>query len=102
MAASLWAALIFISSSIPSGGSTGGVEPRGALLHLAEFAILASLLRAARLPWTTALAASALYGVTDEVHQALVPGRDASPVDLVFDAAGAAIGALLTGPGRVR
>jgi VanZ like protein len=102
VAASLWAALIFISSSIPSGGTTGGVEPKGALLHLAEFAILASLLRAARLPWTTTFAAAALYGVTDEFHQALVPGRDASPIDLIFDAAGAAIGALVVGPGRIR
>jgi hypothetical protein len=101
IAAGVWAALIFLASSIPSGGTTGGVEPKGALLHLAEFAILASLLRAARLPWTTSLAAASLYGVTDELHQALVAGRDASPVDILFDVAGAAIGALLTGPGRL-
>ena len=32
-----------------------------------------------------------LYGLMDEVHQAYVPGRDASALDLLADAVGAAI-----------
>lgn len=46
----------------------------------------------ARLSWISAatLAALALaYGVVDEWHQASVPGRDASPADLLTDLAGA-------------
>jgi VanZ family protein len=39
---------------------------------------------------------SVLYGLTDEVHQAFVPGRQPSAVDvLFFDAAGAALALLL-------
>lgn len=42
--------------------------------------------------WLMALA----YAVTDEVHQAFVPGRHPSPVDvLLFDGGGAALGLLL-------
>jgi VanZ family protein len=39
---------------------------------------------------------SVLYGLTDEVHQAFVPGRHPSPIDvLLFDGAGAALALLL-------
>jgi VanZ family protein len=37
----------------------------------------------------------AAYGVTDEVHQLFVPGRQAAVADLVKDVAGAAVGAWL-------
>lgn len=46
----------------------------------------------ARLTLTSAIALAALpfaYGVVDEWHQASVPGRDASPADLLTDLAGA-------------
>ena len=33
-----------------------------------------------------------LYGLTDEIHQAFVPGRDASALDVMADGAGAMIG----------
>ena len=35
-----------------------------------------------------------LYGVTDEVHQSFVPGRNADPWDVVKDLGGAAAGAV--------
>lgn len=39
-----------------------------------------------------AFVAASLYGVFDELHQSLVPGRDASSADVVADVIGAAIG----------
>lgn len=42
-----------------------------------------------------AIVASTAYGITDEIHQAFVPLRDADPIDVVMDALGATIAALL-------
>ena len=41
-----------------------------------------------------AIVASALYGVTDEIHQYFVPMRQADVWDVVADAAGATIAAV--------
>ncbi|HSM91322.1 MAG TPA: VanZ family protein, partial [Anaeromyxobacteraceae bacterium] len=73
------------------------------VLHAGAYGVLAAL--AARgllaLGWTArrtlgiALVAASLYGVTDELHQAFVPGRDADPLDWAADTAGAVAGAAL-------
>jgi len=42
-----------------------------------------------------ALACSAGYAITDEIHQAFVPGRQAQATDVLIDTLGAAIGLLL-------
>jgi VanZ family protein len=42
-----------------------------------------------------AIVLCAAYGVTDELHQRLVPGRDAALADVAKDAAGAVAGAWL-------
>lgn len=39
-----------------------------------------------------ALALALLYGLSDEFHQAFVPGRHADPLDLLWDGLGAAAG----------
>lgn len=39
-----------------------------------------------------ALLLTALYALSDEFHQAFVPGRDASSLDLICDLAGAGLG----------
>ena len=36
-----------------------------------------------------------LYGLTDEIHQAFVPGRDASALDVMADGTGAMIGSFI-------
>ena len=41
------------------------------------------------------VAASTLYGVTDELHQAFVPGRHCDPWDVVKDFAGSVCGVFL-------
>ncbi len=72
--------------------------------HLIEYAVLGALTcRAmteprARVPHPIllrALAACAAYAVLDEAHQALVPSRTGSVVDVVVDTAGATLGTLL-------
>lgn len=42
-----------------------------------------------------AAVAGAVYGATDELHQAFVPGRSPDPLDVLADALGAVAGALL-------
>ncbi|MBI2872068.1 MAG: VanZ family protein [Chloroflexi bacterium] len=88
---------------LPSGllAFLGGHEDK--LFHFVEFAILAMLLRLAlgtARPKLRALlmvvVGCALFAATDEVHQAFVPGRDASPLDGLTDVAGAVSGLLLT------
>ena len=71
------------------------------LIHLCEYGVLGALLARALdaggrpsarvLAW--AFAIGALYGASDELHQAFVPGRDASVYDWAADAAGTALGA---------
>jgi len=94
--------LIFAMSAIPRGLDLSFFPLRDKGVHLVEYAVLAWLnaraLRRTRpgaRPWRLALGAAAIaisWGYLDEVHQAFVPGRDASLGDLVADAVGAAVG----------
>ena len=101
--AAAWAAVIFYFSSLSAlPDAAGGITDKHA--HLAVYAVLAAALvwgltdRApARTSWATvaiAIAAAAIYGVSDEWHQSFVPGREVSGYDLAADAAGAAIAAV--------
>jgi VanZ family protein len=98
LAAVAWAALIFVLSAIPTGGSTGGVTLTGSLLHIGEYAVLAALLRRGGFSFASSVVVAALYGATDELHQVFVAGRDAAFMDFVFDVVGALLGAFLAAP----
>lgn len=76
--------------------------------HVTEFAILAILVSRAlrsgaknapaRWNWrvaTLAFVITALYAVSDEIHQAFVPTRQGSPLDVLIDSCGAAAGLAL-------
>ena len=93
----VWAAVIFAFSSIPSLGTGLGVWDtilrKGA--HMTEYAILGVLLLRALGRELPALALGLAYAVTDEIHQHFVSGRHASPVDVLIDTAGVAIGIYL-------
>jgi len=90
---------------------TGGAQPSAALLetlsflvrkaaHMTEYAVLALLCRHSLVkcdashPGIKALCIAALYACTDELHQAFVPDRGPSPVDVLIDAFGASLGLL--------
>ncbi len=70
--------------------------------HMLGYAILAWLFSRSweglnlspRNAFLLAFFASVLYAMSDEFHQSFVPGRHSSPLDVVIDAAGAAIGLL--------
>jgi VanZ family protein len=92
-----WAAVIFAFSSIPSLGTGLGVWDtilrKGA--HMTEYAILGLLLLRALGRELPAFALGIAYAITDEIHQHFVRGRHASPVDVLIDTAGVAIGVFL-------
>lgn len=74
------------------------------LLHLVEYYILGYLLMRAFItsdvpflaasPVAAAILIGSAYGLSDELHQVFVPGRDSSLLDFLFDAAGVALAAL--------
>jgi hypothetical protein len=93
----VWAAFIFTLSSIPHLGTGFGfwdtVLRKGA--HLSEFAVLGALLLRALPREAPALIAGILYAASDELHQHFVGGRHASPLDVLLDSAGVALGVYL-------
>lgn len=69
--------------------------------HLMEYALLGLLLTLlcrshARTAKWLPVALGIAYAATDELHQAFVPGRLGTPVDVLIDAAGVLCGACVT------
>lgn len=72
--------------------------------HFAEFAILGFLLFPAVLSvnnkrissFAITLAAGSLYGVLDELHQLFIPGRSCQIGDMIIDAGGVLLAAVLS------
>ena len=97
----LWMGVIFAFSSrpgysLPDYGVWDLVVKKGA--HVTEYAILGWLIQRAlgngRAGWL-AWVAAVLYAATDELHQSLVPGRNACVTDVMIDAVGALIGVVI-------
>lgn len=72
--------------------------------HVSEYALLGFLLARAihfgapiplrrRAMWAAWMVATG-YAATDEWHQSFVPSRGATPIDVLYDAAGAAMGVM--------
>ncbi len=99
----LMAVIWFFSSQPDLSSGLGVLDLVGRkLIHAAEYALLCFLwFRAleSRVSARAALAGAFLiaagYSAIDEYHQTFVAGRTGSPVDVVIDATGAAIAALL-------
>jgi VanZ family protein len=99
-----WAALIFGLSSIPSLGSGLGTWDLvlRKLAHVTEYAVLGALLVRALGREAPAVCLAVAYAVTDELHQRFVSGRHSSPLDVLIDGAGVALGVLLFSRARRR
>ena len=107
VAVAVWMVVIFALSSQPDGDPGGGRElPLGAykLAHFVEFGVLGLLLsgafrqthvpRAAWWAWVVVV----VYAISDEIHQAYVPGRSPLLSDIAIDAAGGLLGVLAYTP----
>ena len=97
----LWMAVIIAFSSrpgytLPSYGVWDIIVKKGA--HVTEYAILGWLIQRAlgtgRAGWQAWLVAVA-FAATDELHQSLVPERNARVTDVMIDAVGGAIGVVI-------
>jgi len=101
----LYAGLIVFLSSLSSPGVDfitifPGFDDK--IIHAIEYAILAilcyrALLHTATADWMLyapflAIMASVMFGITDEIHQAFVPLRQADAWDVLADGIGASIG----------
>lgn len=104
----LYAFLIFILSSIPKLPYIGPDIPNlDKLLHIIEYGLFGLLLARAfenspaqfmfskNKILILTIIISCLYGITDEIHQAFVPGRESSVWDVLFDTVGAFIGSMV-------
>ncbi len=95
----LYMLLIFYLSSLQRPIKYELVPGMDKILHLFECAILGCLLAVALKKsqmsayFVIAWVIGSFYGVTDEIHQSFVPGRDASFVDIIADCLGSFIGA---------
>ena len=73
-------------SSSLVGTATGHMVEYAVLAFFAYRLVLSYGVPTAPLSWACVLLVVAAYGATDELHQSFVPGRDASPLDIGFDA----------------
>ncbi len=103
----VYAVLIFAFSSLSHPEETLPsllTDLQDKTLHVVEYGVLSALcyraFRSAAGVWGAryrlplAILAAALYGITDEVHQAFVPLREASGWDWLADTVGAMVGGI--------
>lgn len=94
-------ATIYYLSSHPMPDIDLGFSAQDKLVHILGYGLLGVLLLGS-MPWREdgyrlphvvfAAMLATLYGLTDEWHQAYVPGRNSDVLDVVADAIGAALG----------
>ena len=97
--------LIFFLSSLSKGVHIPSPFGADKVVHFIEYGILGFLLARSILGFQSSLSSKLLvslavvlaiiYGISDEVHQAFVPGRNASAWDVAADGLGGLMGALL-------
>lgn len=101
LAVILYMGVIFFLSSIPGKDLPLLFPFSDKVIHLVEYGILGFLLRKAinfyffKYPGVLAVLIGALYGLSDEIHQIFVPGRECNVVDWIFDVAGCTLSQVL-------
>lgn len=98
--AAAWAALLFLLSSLPEVPGASRLPVNDKVAHVLLFSILGLALawtrsappgRLRRSPGLL-VGLGAIYGASDELHQALVPGRTPSLLDWGADIVGVTLG----------
>lgn len=95
LALALACLIFYLSASPDARGAAGWLDlrhPRDKLVHGTVYAVLASCVYLATGRPFLAVVLASLYGASDELHQAVVPGRIASIWDWLADTVGAALG----------
>lgn len=95
----VWMVGIFLMSSAPASMLPSGAPDFG---HFIEYSVLGGLLFYALSPAQSirkavllAVIVASLYGITDEMHQYLTPGRNPQVTDWLLDTVSALLGALV-------
>ncbi len=101
----IYCLLIYIQSSHPSIQSQPDWPFIDKILHFAGYALLGALFLRAfkttpikhnlKLVLILSVLLSALYGISDEIHQSFVPFRTADPMDVLADILGSIAGIYL-------
>jgi VanZ family protein len=97
----LYMGVIFYLSHQPTVPIPMKFPHQDKVMHFGAYFLLAAFLAHAIYPaghkrrFWLALVIASLYGVSDEIHQMFVPGRDASVLDWLADTGGAWMGAFL-------
>ena len=96
----LWCGVIFWASSQSDPALAPPIPFSDKVMHFGAYGVLGFLSAFALAGWgrkgPTIVAATllaTLYGISDEFHQAFVPGRDFDPFDMLADALGSLAGA---------
>lgn len=94
----MWAAVLFLLSAGSGFSSAPRFDHADKVAHFGLYAVLGATLaygrsRAGRpIHHALLIGVGLLYGVTDELHQRIVPGRHADVADWVADAIGVIVG----------
>jgi len=100
----LWAALIAILSHQPTLPAPS-IPYIDKVFHAGEYGVLAFLWARAVFPllrrqsagmrWGYVVFGCLLYAISDEMHQAFIPGRSCDPLDMAADVSGAFLAAII-------
>ena len=99
-----YSVIIFCGSSIPNWKPADSKLPLDKIIHALEYSIFGYLLGrvisdskpnwAWQKIWLSVILGAFLYGLSDEFHQAFVPGRTTDIFDALADAVGGLIGGI--------